>query len=302
VDKEQARFVLRSFRSDGSDCSDPEFAEALKLAHEDFELGQWLAGERSFDAAFAAAFAEVKLPVELCKNILAGLAIERGDLPQATDKIDTVMIGALAALQPPPSLRAELLMAMERTARATSPPVSLWGRAAMPLAAAAGIALAFFFTQRVEVQRVEVPLRVLRNVSLPVEFVEAGFIRAYESPQFQLDEKREDHSVLINHLRERKLPCPCCLPRGLAKVKGIGCRELVIDGKSGSLLCFDGLTSGIFHLVIFRREDVRGELPERQAPAFSQSGGWAVARWADDERVFVLLGKDANVTQLAALF
>ena len=295
MDKEQARFVLRSFRPDGSDCEDPEFTEALKLAHQDLELGQWLAGERTFDAAFAAALAEVKLPVALCKSILDGLAIERGDVPQATDAIDASMIGALASIQPPPTLRTELLAAMERSGRATRPSVFWWRRAAIPLAAAAGMALAFYITRQPESQ-------VPRFASVPVEFVEAGFIRAYESPQFRLEEQREDHSALITHLKERKLPCPCCLPRGVAKVKGIGCRELVIDGKSGSLICFDGAENGVVNLVIFRREDVRGELPERQSPSFAQYGAWAVARWADDERVFVLLGKDCNVTKLAALF
>lgn len=296
MDKEQARFVLRSFRPDGSDGSDPEFAEALKLAHEDVELGQWLANERTFDAAFAAALADVKLPVALGKAILTGLAVERGDIPQATDSIDAAMIGALASLQPPAPLRGEILAAMKSTAGAKRRPGFAWRRAAIPLAAAAGIALAVVVTR----QAVMPPL--VQNSPLPVEVVETGFIRAFESPRFVLDEKLDDHQVLITHLKQRKLPCPCCLPRGLAKVKGIGCRELVINGKSGSLICFDAQDEGVIHLIIFRREDVRGELPQRQCPAYSQSGSWTMARWADDERVFFLLGKNTNTTKLAALF
>ncbi len=296
MDKEQARFILRSFRPDGSDGSDPEFAEALKLAHEDIELGQWLANERTFDAAFAAALAGVTLPPALGNTILTALAIKRGDTPQAADPLDAAMIGALASLQPPLALRGEVLAGMKSTARPDRRPVSSWRRAAIPLAAAAGIALALVITRR----QVSPPL--VRNAPLPVEVVETGFIRAFESPRFALDETLEDHRVLITHLKQRKLPCPCCLPRGLANVKGIGCRELVINGKSGSLLCFDAREEGIVHLIIFRREDVRGELPQRQSPAYSQSGSWSVARWADDERAFFLLGKDTNTTKLAALF
>ena len=299
MDKEQARFILRSYRPDGSDGADPEFAEALKLAHEDVELGQWLANERSFDAAFASALAEVKLPVALCKNILTGLAIERGDLPQATDAIDTAMIGALASIQPPPAFRSELLAAMKstaRSARATRRPLAFWRHLTHPLAAAAGIALAFALTRRIE------PQPLAQNAPLPVELVETGFIRAIASPRFALDEKRDDHRVLLTHLKERRLPCPCCLPRGLANVKGIGCRELVINGKSGSLICFDAREDGVVHLIIFRREDVRGELPQRQSPSFSQCGTWAVAKWADDERVFLLLGNHTDTAKLAALF
>jgi hypothetical protein len=296
VDKEQARFILRSFRPDGSDGSDPEFAGALKLAHEDIELGQWLANQRTFDAAFAAALAGVTLPPALGKTILATLAIKRGDTPQAADPLDAAMIGALASLQAPPALRGEVLAAMKSTARPEHRPVSWWRRAAIPLAAAAGIALAMVITRR------QVSPLLVQNAALPVEVVETGFIRAFESPRFTLDETLEDHRVLISHLKQRSLPCPCCLPRGLANVKGIGCRKLVINGKSGSLLCFDAREEGVVHLVIFRREDVRGELPQRQTPAYSQSGNWSVARWADDERAFFLLGKNTNTTKLAALF
>ena len=296
VDKEQARFILRSYRPDGSDGADPEFAEALKLAHEDVELGQWLANERTFDAAFAAALAEVKLPVALCKTILTGLAIERGEMPQANDRLDASMIGALASIQPPPSLRGEVLAAMRSTARVVRPAVSVWRRAAVPLAAAAGVALAFASTWRHD------PQSLTPSAPLPVDVVETGFIRTFESSRFTLDERREDQRLLITHLKQRKLPCPCCLPRGLANVKSIGCRELVINGKSGSLICFDAHENGIFHFIIFRRADVRGELPERQSPSYSQCGSWAIARWADDERVFLLLGNHMDTAKLAGLF
>ena len=56
MDKEQAKFILQSFRPDGADAQDPDFAEALALAAQDRELGDWLASERAQDAAFAAAF------------------------------------------------------------------------------------------------------------------------------------------------------------------------------------------------------------------------------------------------------
>jgi hypothetical protein len=297
VDKEQARFILRSFRHDGADCSDPEFTEALKLAHADRELGQWLANERSFDAAFAAALAEVKLPVALCKNILAGLAIERGEIPQASDALDTSMIGALASIKPPQALRGKILAAMQSTAPKIRPHGVFGWRAAIPLAAAAGIALAFFSTRGQQAESASAS-----NAPLPVEFVETGFIQTLESPHFSLEEKRTDHRALITHLKERKLPCPCCLPRGLNNTKGIGCRELVINGKSGSLICFDTPGNDIVHLIIFRREDVAGELPQRQAPELSQHGRWAIARWADSEKVFILLGDNTGLTKLAALF
>jgi hypothetical protein len=102
-------------------------------------------------------------------------------------------------------------------------------------------------------------------------------------------------------LQKRKLPCADCLPRGLRNVKGIGCRELVIDGKRGSLICFDERENGVVHVVIFRREDVCGELPEKNRPRMAQNGDWASAQWQDGENVFVAISH-TQVEKLAGLF
>ena len=53
MDKEQARFILQSFRPDGADAKDPDFAEALAVAAEDRELGDWLAAERALPASIS---------------------------------------------------------------------------------------------------------------------------------------------------------------------------------------------------------------------------------------------------------
>lgn len=296
MDKEQAKFILRSFRPDGADVSDRDFAEALALAMEDRGLGEWLAGERAFDAAFARAFASVEIPETLRHDILGCLAGQRGDFPQAEDELDAAMIGALASIRPPAELRREILTAMERSSSAAFPPKSMWRRFAIPTAAAAGVALAFTLTRNAS----EPPAGASAG-RLPVDVVQAGFIRAYQSPLFSLDETRYDHGELIAHLKSRKLPCPGCLPPGLVGVKSIGCRELVIDGKRGSLVCFDESENGIVHLVIFRREDVAGELPARDHPTFSQQGHWATARWEDERHVFILIGT-SDVHRLASLF
>jgi hypothetical protein len=295
MDREQARFVLQSFRPDGADAGDPDFAEALKLALENRELGEWLASERAFDAEFAVALSSVDLPGNLREDIFACLAGERGDFPQAQDLNDAAWIGALASIQPPAFLRDRVIAAMERTENRDHVRVSVFRRAAIPLAAAAGIALAFFITRPAR------PTALVRSGPVPIEAVQAGFIRTYQSPLFSLDEKREDHQLLVRHLQKRKLPCADCLPRGLRNVKGIGCRELVIDGKRGSLICFDERENGVVHVVIFRREDVCGELPEKNRPRLAQNGDWASAQWQDGENVFVAISH-TQVEKLAGLF
>lgn len=298
MDKEQARFILRSFRPDGADVGDPDFAEALKLAVENRELGEWLAGERAFDAGFANALGAVDLPENLREDILACLAAERGDFPQAEDSNDAAWIGALASIQAPASLRTQVLAAMDRTVTMDITPVakiSPFRRAAIPLAAAAGIALAFLIT------RPGKPADIVRIQPIPIEAVQAGFVRTFESPSFDLDEKRENHQVLVQHLVEHRLPSPSCMPPGLKAVKGVGCRELEIDGKRGSLICFMSGENGLVHMVIFRREDVSGDFSDKNHPDFAQSGKWATARWEDGDKVYLLLSV-TQVAKLTALF
>lgn len=295
MDKEQARFILHSFRPDGADANDRDFAEALALAIEDRELCEWLANERAFDAGFAKALTTVQLPEDLRQNIIGCLAAERGGIPQAGDNLDCALIGAVSLIEAPPALRMQILTAMERTVTTPMPKRHFLQRLAMPLAAAAGVALAFFLTNKPEQPDVTAARK------LPVDIVQANFIRAYESPDFTLDEKREDHRELIKSLKERKLPCPCSLPDGLVNMKGIGCRELVINGKRGSIICFDERTKGVVHLVVFRREDVDGELPGNDHPQMGQNGRWATARWQHDQNVFILIAA-TDVQKLSALF
>ena len=297
VDKERAQFILRSFRPDGSDVEDCDFAEALAMAMENRELGEWLADERAFDASFAKALSSVELPEGLRQDILGCLAGERGDYPQAGDAQDADFIGALASVQTPPSLRMEILAAMERSTRVSPTRQKKWffHRLAMPVAAAAGVAFAFFlFDQRK-------PAILATSGPLPLDVVQAGFLRTFESPLFSLDETRKQHEDIVAHLKSRNLPCPCCLPPGLANVKGIGCRELDIDGKSGTLICFDEGDNGVLHLLIFRRQDVCGDFPPREHPVFAQNGRWAAARWEDHNKVYILTG-NTEIKKLSTIF
>jgi hypothetical protein len=297
MDKEAARFILHSFRPDGADAGDPDFAEALKLATENRELGEWLASERAFDSAFANALVRVNLPENLREDIMACLASERGDFPQAADGTDAAWIGALASIQPPPALRDAVLAAMDRTRTMEDPPVnvSIFRRLMIPLAAAAGIALAFLVTRGPD------PTAVVTAPGVPIGVVQASFVRTFESPAFALEEKQDDKNVLISHLKERKLPCPGCLPPGLQNLKGIGCRELIVDGKRGSLICFEMGENGIVHMVVFRREDVSGDFPSLDHPAITKDGKWTSAKWEHDGKVFLVMS-NAKQCELPKLF
>lgn len=297
MDEVQAKFILAGFRPNGADADHHDFAEALQLALRQPQLGEWLASERALDARFAEALDAVPLPGNLREDILRCLAGGRSGLPRVEDALDTALVGRIAAIHPPDALRERILAAMERTAQVGTTGPRRFSRLTLPLAAAAGIALAWILTA--DGDKSTPP--VAANRPLPVDVVQAGFIRTFESPLFSFDEQRDDHTVLIEHLESRKLPCPGCLPPGLVDIRGVGCRELVIDGHRGSIVCFDEPLNGTLHLITFRREDVAGDLPPRDRPSFARKNHWSIARWEDDHNVFLLIG-NTRIEKLAALF
>jgi hypothetical protein len=312
MDKEEARFILRCFRPDGADAENPDFAEALAWAAKDRELGEWLARERASDAGFARALSTLGIPASLREEILAGLAVERGDDAGIPDAFDACVIGALAAVRPPAGLRGEILAAMERTPVPAASSKKIAWRFGLPLAAAAGIALAFLLsgpggapTEPLVGNDSPGGGLVDPGNLLTISLVEQDFINKYEaaSPKFTLDLENPDHHALFDHLLSKKLPCPSrCLPEGLKKFAGDGCRELEIGGKRGAVVCFKKDNDKV-HLVVFKRCDVKCKLPATGKPDFRERGNWSVARWSDDEWVFVLMGKEGvDVKRLEEMF
>jgi hypothetical protein len=285
MDKERAKFVLRSFRPDGADSQDLDFAEALQLATSDRELGEWLMRERAFDAEFAEALARVDLPQGLRESVLLAMVKDGGGFPKIDLKGEDAMIAAIAGIEVPEGLRERILESMERTSVVEQGNFG-WKRFGIPLAAA-GIVLAFVI---VEGKQREGIAANDNDQRITVEAVQVGFVRTFESPIFSLDQENDQPPHLMSYLRGKGLPCgQGYLPPGLVDMKGLGCRELVIDGKRGSLLCFNDEGAAI-HLVIFKREDVCGKLPGISCPQIQQSGYWAEASWINGDYVFVLLG------------
>jgi hypothetical protein len=282
MDKEAAKFLLQSFRPDGADASDADFADALLLASTNRELGEWLMHERAFDAKFAEALERVTLPHGLRESVLLTMSHDAALMPDAL--LDPFMFDALAAFPVPCHLRDRVIESMTQTAAKQRPSTNRW-RFALPFAAAAGIAMAFLLGENKSS-----PVAQFDEGKISVSALEAGFVSAIGSPKFHLDQKGDETKQLIAHLRKHGLPCGAGhLPPGLVGVKGLGCCELKIAGKRGSLFCFDDV-SGTVHLIIFKRNDVSGNLPEATNPEIDQSGAWAKACWQKDGYAFALMG------------
>lgn len=305
MDKEHARFILRSFRPDGADAADRAFEEALALATRDRELGEWLASERAQDAEFSAAVHAIPLPENLRHEILDALAWHRGELHHGESPEDEVWIRALASIQPPAGLRAEILTAMRATAAPRKNIVPMWKKAGIPAAAAAAVALAIAYPSALfnsgRDHTIASDAQTPGARRMPVELVRAGFINLYKSPDFALEHGRGSHEEIMARLAERGLPCPTCMPPGLLGIEGVGCREIIIDGHRGAVVCYRNDEHGMVHLVIFRAEDIQDPLPFRKHVRFAQDGEWAAAAWRNDENAFVLLG-NTEVERIASLF
>jgi hypothetical protein len=138
---------------------------------------------------------------------------------------------------------------------------------------------------------------------VPISHVEAEAISTLSSPGFQLDLKNPDQSILFDHIRKQGRACPeGAIPKGLNGIAGIGCRMLDVEGKEGAIVCFRKDESEVVHLVVFRTVDVDCcGLPDHEAPELTQQGVWAVARWQDGGRVFLLFG-NTEAEKLGDLF
>ncbi len=296
MDKEQARFILQSFRPDGADARNPDFAEALAAAAEDRELSAWLAGERAQDAAFAAALARIPLPEGLRETILSVL---QGESVVPEDRnLDGLMVRSLAAIQPPPGLREQILNAMEAErgdgTDLRKAPRRVWGWLNSAAVAAAVVLGAF------------VALEVTRRggegdsggrlTHLSKRTIERSAIRLVSS-DFKLDFKEKRPEALVSYLDGRHVPVPPVedLPPELAGAVPVGCKVLQIGRKTASMICFDKKGLGVVHLVVVRREDLDEMLPDLdkagedcwQCPKSAVS----VASWQKGERAYFLLGK-----------
>ncbi len=297
MDKERAKFILQSFRPDGADTDDADFAEALKLATKDRDLGQWLMKERAFDAEFAECLARVDLPRGLRESVLLAMVQSGSGYPKAELEHDHVMVTGLASVKVPVGLRSRVLESMERTKIVEMKPLP-WMRFAVPVAAAAGMVMAFVFL-------VENPkagsIATSSKRQITVDAVQASFVGMYQTPGFSFEKKDTDQHELVSYLRGKKLPCGGMkFPRGLEAMKGLGCCEISVGEKKGSLICF-GEKEGIVHLIIFRRDDMEGDLPTVDQPQIGKSGEWAQACWANESFAYTLISKTEGA-ELKELF
>lgn len=314
MDKKQAQFILHSFRPDGADAADADFADALQLAVEDRDLGEWLADERATDAAFASALCEVEIPDELRMHILAVMRGEKPTDPVQEAEMDAVLSEALSHVDPPEGLRDQILAAMhvQQSQAASVRPVEpenvtdiesqrqstpSWFRMA---SVAAAVVLGVFLALQIDLGSSPESTASAKIGAMDVQRKAALMLNTKFALDVMNPPKTEVNTWLVNH----ELPAPSRLPEGLNGMKIMGCKKIQLAGDiSASLLCFTKDSGGMVHLVIINNDYIKdahlpsmGEIQKEDCYNCPKTG-WDIAKWRDRENTFLLFAKKEDPSQ-----
>jgi len=312
MDREQARFILQSFRPDGGDAKAPDFGEALGVAAEDRELGDWLAGERAQDAVYASALAELSVPPALRANILERHGFEchrarpesegpSGETAEVVE-MDAPCAEAAAEVSPPAGRRKERLRVLKVETRADPEVVDQsadwentgrkgWWKTTMVAASLVlGAFAAFELTSpsnspgrasQGDIALSKLEHRAIKEVAHPGTFL----LRSAHLP---------DHEAWLTRNQAPALDLSE-IPEGILAGKAVGSRLFMMGQTKISLLCLEVEDQSV-HLAVLRSEDLQSEDLEKLKNGSSEC--WqcpatkvAVAAWQGREQVYLLLGK-----------
>ena len=306
MDKEQAQFILQSFRPGGADAADADFSEALQLAVKDRDLGEWLAEERAADATFGAALCELPMPDDLRLHILAVMRGEDPSDPQQEAEMDALLCDAFSHVDPPDGLRDQILAAMYMQ-EGESIPIAVtadepenvirvsrdvrWLRVA---SIAAAVVLGVFLALQMELGTKHAQEGAVRISSHNVQN-EAGHIL---NTKFALDVMNPPKAEVNTWLVAHRLPAPERLPVGLKGLKVMGCKKIQLDeGVTAALLCFVKAEGGMMHLVVVNNDFIAdAHLPGLDEVTQDDCSncpetGWDSVRWRDRANTYILFSK-----------
>ncbi|MFC4991140.1 hypothetical protein [Rubritalea tangerina] len=327
MDKQQAKFLLSSFRPDGADASSPEFAQALQLAAEDRELGEWLAQERATDAAFAEALSSVPIPNGLRDEILAVLEYD-GRAQEGDAEVDSIFTGGMASIQPPAGLRDQIIAAMElqtesseMTAAEKVTDIAAW-RWLSVAAAAAAVVVGIYVSTNSLGDPEPALVNNLNELAVPDQPVDTQVrtVAVHNAVQQMAAKLTSPEGVDLNKdlgcahdamqfLDTKSHPVPEVLPPGLGDAKLVGARDMYLEnGQPVSLLCFEKEGMGMVHLIVLDTANVKDadKLNTMKSISLKNCYGCSrtkfnIAHWSEGDKAYMILTK-ANKQEMVKLF
>lgn len=297
MDTKDAQFILSSYRPDGRDAQDKDFAEALALAAENRELGEWLAKERAQDAAFSAALNTIEIPESLRDDIYMALH----QVEPEPDEFDDLFGVALADVKPPADLRDQILAAMEQEVKTQTPDnvvqASFGINKLLPIAAAIVIAIGAVF--------IFGPFGQITGGSIAGDVINKHNTKA-KNIQMDIGTQIKDNVVLtslqtdesIDWLKERQLPT-FDIPERIKqfKCKGVTPIELK-NGSQASLIRFMTKDNKEVNMLMINKKDVSDSQNMPVCPITSRNDSYycpkcdyAIARMQSDDVVVILLSQ-----------
>ena len=93
MNRDEAKYILRSYHLNGRDAGDPQFQAALEMIKRDPELREWFSKEQVLDQKLSDAFRAFPVPTGLKRELLAARKV----VPQRAWWQQTAWISAAAA-------------------------------------------------------------------------------------------------------------------------------------------------------------------------------------------------------------
>jgi len=319
MDKEQAKFILQSFRPDGADAGNPNFTGALKLATEDRELGEWLAEERAEDGAFAKALCSLPIPEVLRDEILAVL---ESDGARHEDENDALFIGALASVKVPDNLKEQIMNSMEVELSVNLEQSRIVKFPVFPMLGGLAAAAALVFSTYLVISSQESGSKDIVAQSSTGEVTNMLDSRSVQMEmgkvlQVSMDEigfeytprPGEGLKQVSSWLSGNHHPMPVSIPQGLENAEIVGSKPVALTtGHKASLVTFRKADVGELHMIVLDaktvedlgRFDALDKVGMRRCEACPVSE-FMITRWRDSSNAYMLLSKARSV-QIQEIF
>ncbi len=297
---DQAKVLLNNFRPNGMDSEDSDFAEALQLAAQNRELGEWLANERLMDDQFANALKSIEIPSSLKDEILASIegAVEMHDDPE----LDAFFQQAITSIKPPQGLKDQILVAMDKESDLATKNkiIPIWK--VLPLAAAAVVALSViliipkFSDKKTIVLGDKVELTVPHTDPIKSFDIQRNVGRKLISNNIQL--VSNNYSDSIKWLKKERLPT-FELSSKLKDMTCVGCSKIVIaEGVEASIVRFITVDNKEVNLLVIA-ENLVADIEELSAiqdiesrdSYFCPECKYWIARMKSEGSVVIILSK-----------